>query len=97
MEAALLHFQNIWMDDTRHINHPDFYYGEIRLYVSDECAGVHEMLFISVLIMMTTGFSTLRIKSALVACGVVYLLISLDYSFCIRLQSWLFRKSRHGL
>ena len=57
------------------LNHPDFYYGEIRLYVSDECAGVHEMLFISVLIMMTTGVpQRLRIKSALVACGVVYLL-----------------------
>ena len=57
------------------LEHPDFWYGEIRLYVSDECAGVHEMLFISVLIMMTTGVpQRLRIKSALVACGIVYVL-----------------------
>jgi exosortase/archaeosortase family protein len=57
------------------LNHPDFWYGEIRLYVSDECAGVHEMLFITVLIMMSSGVpQRLRIKSALVACGIVYVL-----------------------
>ncbi len=57
------------------LKHPDFFGDNIRLYVSDECAGVHEMIFISVLIMMTTGVpQRLRIKSALVACGVVYVL-----------------------
>ena len=57
------------------LKHPDFWADQIRLYVSDECAGVHEMIFISVLIMMTTGVpQRLRIKSALVACGVVYVL-----------------------
>ena len=57
------------------LKHPDFWADQIRLYVSDECAGVHEMIFISVLIMMTTGVpQRLRIKSALVACGVVYIL-----------------------
>ena len=57
------------------LNHPDFWYGEIRLYVSDECAGVHEMLFITVLIMMSSGVpQRLRIKSAAVACGIVYVL-----------------------
>ena len=57
------------------LKHPDFWADQIRLYVSDECAGVHEMIFISVLIMMTTGVpQRLRIKSALVACGIVYTL-----------------------
>ena len=57
------------------LKHPDFWADQIRLYVSDECAGFHEMIFISVLIMMTTGVpQRLRIKSALVACGVVYIL-----------------------
>jgi len=57
------------------LNNPDFYYGQIQLYVSDECAGVHEMLFITVLIMMTSGVpQRLRIRSALVACGLVYVL-----------------------
>ena len=57
------------------LKHPYFWADQIRLYVSDECAGVHEMIFISVLIMMTTGVpQRLRIKSALVACGVVYIL-----------------------
>lgn len=57
------------------LKHPDFWADQIRLYVSDECAGVHEMIFISVLIMMTTGVpQRLKIKSALVACGVIYIL-----------------------
>ena len=57
------------------LKHPDFWSDQIRLYVSDECAGVHEMIFISVLILMTTGVpQRLRIKSALVACGIVYIL-----------------------
>ncbi len=57
------------------LQHPDFWGDQIRLYVSDECAGVHEMIFISVLIMMTTGVpQRLRIRSAIVACGIVYVL-----------------------
>ena len=57
------------------LRHSDFWADQIRLYVSDECAGVHEMIFITVLIMMTTGVpQRLRIKSALVACGIVYVL-----------------------
>ena len=57
------------------LKHTDFWGDQIRLYVSDECAGVHEMIFITVLIMMTTGVpQRLRIKSALVACGIVYVL-----------------------
>ncbi|MDP6869346.1 MAG: exosortase/archaeosortase family protein [Candidatus Poseidoniaceae archaeon] len=55
------------------LHHADFWADRINLYVSDECAGVHEMIFISVLMIMTTGVpQRLRIKSALIACGVVY-------------------------
>jgi len=57
------------------LRHPDFWADQIRLYVSDECAGVHEMLFITVLIMMSSGVpQRLRIKSAVVACVIVYIL-----------------------
>ena len=72
--AATLSEYNGWTTLVT-LRHPDFWADQIRLYVSDECAGVHEMIFISVLIMMTTGVpQRLRIKSALVACGVVYVL-----------------------
>lgn len=72
--AATLSEYNGWTTLVT-LQHPDFYYDHIRLYVSDECAGVHEMIFITVLIMMTTGVpQRLRIKSALVACGIVYVL-----------------------
>ncbi|HIF46154.1 MAG TPA: exosortase/archaeosortase family protein [Candidatus Poseidoniales archaeon] len=47
----------------------------LSLYVSDECAGIHEMIFISTLILLTDGVpQRLRIKSALVMCGIVYVL-----------------------
>ena len=72
--AATLSEYNGWTTLVT-FHHPDFRYDELRLYVSDECAGVHEMIFISVLIMMTTGVpQRLRIKSALVACGIIYVL-----------------------
>ncbi len=47
----------------------------VALYVSDECAGVHEMLFISTLIIMTDGVSQrLKLRSIAVMCGIVYIL-----------------------
>ncbi len=47
----------------------------VALYVSDECAGVHEMLFISTLIVMTDGVSQrLKLRSIAVMCGIVYIL-----------------------
>ena len=47
----------------------------VALYVSDECAGVHEMLFISTLIIMTDGVSQrLKFRSIAVMCGIVYVL-----------------------
>ncbi|MBT4066489.1 MAG: exosortase/archaeosortase family protein [Euryarchaeota archaeon] len=72
--AATLSEYNGWTTLVT-LQHPDFYFDHIRLYVSDECAGVHEMIFITVLIMMTTGVpQKLRIRSAIVACGIVYVL-----------------------
>ncbi len=47
----------------------------VALYVSDECAGIHEMLFISTLIIMTDGVSQkIKLRSILVMCGIVYVL-----------------------
>jgi exosortase/archaeosortase family protein len=72
--AATLSEHNGWTTLVT-LRHPDFWADQIRLYVSDECAGVHEMLFITVLIMMTSGVpQRLRIKSAVVACGIIYVL-----------------------
>ncbi len=42
------------------LNHPNFYSGEIWLYVSDECAGVHEIVFLSSMILLTPGVSLRR-------------------------------------
>jgi exosortase/archaeosortase family protein len=59
--------------DLHHTAFPD--YDTISTYVSDECAGVHEMIFLSTLILMTTGVpQRLRIKSALIGCGIIYVL-----------------------
>ena len=45
----------------------------VALYVSDECAGVHEMLFISTLIIMTDGVSQrLKFRSIAVMWNSVY-------------------------
>ena len=52
--AATLSEYNGW-NTLVTLKHTDFWGDQIRLYVSDECAGVHEMIFITVLIMMTTG------------------------------------------
>ena len=47
----------------------------VALYVSDECAGVHEMLFISTLVIMTDGVSQkIKLRSIIVMCGIVYVL-----------------------
>ncbi len=47
----------------------------VALYVSDECAGVHEMLFISTLIIMTDGVSQrLKLRSIAIMCAIVYVL-----------------------
>ena len=50
-------------------------FNEVGLYVSDECAGIHEMIFISTLILMTDGVSQRqRFKAVGVMCALVYVL-----------------------
>ncbi len=57
------------------LNNYNFPGGSIGLYVSDECAGIHEMLFISTLIFMTDNVGwKLKMRSIAVMCGVVYVL-----------------------
>ena len=57
------------------LNNYNFPGGSIGLYVSDECAGVHEMLFISTLILMTDNVEwKLKMRSIAVMCGLVYIL-----------------------
>jgi exosortase/archaeosortase family protein len=58
-------------------NHPSFpgAMNTVSLYVSDECAGVHEMIFISTLVAMTDGVSQkIKIKAIVVMCTLVYIL-----------------------
>ena len=72
--TAVLSEYNGWTTMVT-LKHASFWGNNIYLYVSDECAGVHEMIFITVLIMMTTGVpQRLRMKSAAIACGIVFVL-----------------------
>ncbi|DAC27845.1 MAG TPA: hypothetical protein HA327_07580 [Candidatus Poseidoniaceae archaeon] len=74
--TATLTTNNGWMTQVNLQN--DLFPGALNtvaLYVSDECAGVHEMLFISTLIVMTDGVSQrVKLRSIVVMCGVVYVL-----------------------
>ena len=73
--ASTLSYHNGWL--TRiDFYHPSFpFFNTVGLYVSDECAGVHEMIFLATLIMMTEGVpQKLKIKSVAVACVIVYIL-----------------------
>ena len=50
-------------------------YDSVGLYVSDECAGVHEMIFLSTLVMMTDGVPQRdKLKAVGVMCAIVYVL-----------------------
>jgi exosortase/archaeosortase family protein len=74
--ASTLGMHNGWMTRIE-LNHPDFpgTFDHIALYVSDECAGVHEMIFLSTLVAMTEGVpQKLKIRSILVMCAIVYVL-----------------------
>lgn len=58
-------------------HHPSFpgAMNTVSLYVSDECAGIHEMIFVSTLVAMTDGVSQkLKIKTIAVMCVLVYIL-----------------------
>ena len=57
--------------------HESFPYldNRVGLYVSDECAGVHEMIFVSTLVLMTDGVTQReKFKAVAVMCGIVYVL-----------------------
>lgn len=74
--ASILGTHNGW--STRiELNHSTFpgNFDNIALYVSDECAGVHEMIFLSTLVAMTEGVpQKLKIRSILVMCSIIYIL-----------------------
>ncbi|MFQ3316912.1 MAG: exosortase/archaeosortase family protein [Candidatus Poseidoniaceae archaeon] len=74
--ASYLSTHNGWMTriDFVHVNFPGNY-DTVGLYVSDECAGVHEMIFLSTLVAMTEGVpQRLKIRSILVMCSIIYVL-----------------------
>lgn len=74
--ASTLSTHNGWMTriDFYHPNFPGNY-DTVGLYVSDECAGVHEMIFLSTLVAMTEGVpQRIKIRSILVMCGIIYVL-----------------------
>ena len=74
--AAAISHHNGWL--TRiDLLHPAFPgpYDSVGLYVSDECAGVHEMIFLSTLVMMTDGVPQREKWRAVgVMCVIVYIL-----------------------
>lgn len=74
--ASTLRSHSGWMTriDFYHESFPG-QFNEVGLYVSDECAGIHEMIFISTLILMTDGVSQRqRFKAVGVMCALVYVL-----------------------
>jgi len=74
--TATLTTNNGWMTQVnlQNENFPGML-DTVALYVSDECAGVHEMLFISTLIIMTDGVSQrMKLRSIGVICSIVYVL-----------------------
>lgn len=74
--ASTLSTHNGWMTriDLIHPNFPGSY-DTVGLYVSDECAGVHEMIFLSTLVAMTEGVpQRLKIRSIIVMCSIIYVL-----------------------
>ncbi|HJL97453.1 MAG TPA: exosortase/archaeosortase family protein [Candidatus Poseidoniaceae archaeon] len=74
--ASSLSMHNGWMTriDFVHVDFPGNY-DTVALYVSDECAGVHEMIFLSTLVVMTEGVpQKLKIRSIIVMCSIIYVL-----------------------
>lgn len=74
--ASTLSTHNGWMTriDFYHESFPG-QFDSVGLYVSDECAGIHEMIFVSTLILMTDGVSQRqRFKAVGVMCALVYVL-----------------------
>lgn len=74
--TATLTTNNGWMTQVN-LSNENFpgVLNTVALYVSDECAGIHEMLFISTLIIMTDGVSQkIKLRSIVVMCSIVYVL-----------------------
>jgi len=74
--ASTLSTHNGWMTriDFYHEAFPGAF-DSVGLYVSDECAGVHEMIFLSTLVLMTDGVTQReKFKAVAVMCGIVYVL-----------------------
>lgn len=74
--ASTLSTHNGWMTriDFHHEAFPGAF-NSVGLYVSDECAGVHEMIFLSTLVLMTDGVTQReKFKAVAVMCGIVYVL-----------------------
>jgi len=74
--SSVLSHHNGWL--TRiDLQHPSFPapFNTVGLYVSDECAGVHEMIFLSTLVMVTDGVpQRQKIRTIIVMCSLVYIL-----------------------
>lgn len=74
--SAVISHHNGWLTriDLQHAAFPGPY-DSVGLYVSDECAGIHEMIFLSTLVMMTDGVPQReKLKAAGVMCAIVYVL-----------------------
>jgi exosortase/archaeosortase family protein len=74
--SAVLSQHNGWLTriDLQHQTFPGPF-DSIGLYVSDECAGIHEMIFLSTLVMMTDGVPQRdKLRALAVMCGIVYIL-----------------------
>ncbi|MBT3971699.1 MAG: exosortase/archaeosortase family protein [Euryarchaeota archaeon] len=72
--TATLSYHNDWLTRVD-FNNAVFPHGVVALYVSDECAGIHEMLFISTLVLLTERVPwKLKMRTIAVMCGVVYVL-----------------------
>lgn len=75
-DAVSLSQHNGWMTriDFHHSSFPGTF-DSVGLYVSDECAGVHEMIFLSTLILITDDVPQKdRLRAVLVGCGIVFVL-----------------------
>lgn len=74
--SAVISHHNGWLTriDLQHASFPGPF-NTVGLYVSDECAGVHEMIFLSTLVMMTDGVpQRQKLRTVVVMCGLVYIL-----------------------
>ncbi len=75
-DAVSLSQHNGWTTriDFHHSSFPGTF-DSVGLYVSDECAGVHEMIFLSTLILITDDVPQKdRVRAVLVGCGIVFVL-----------------------